>query len=635
MCGIAGIYNLSGKPKAESEKLVRQMADSIAHRGPDDEGFFVDANIALGHRRLSILDLSEAGHQPMFSPDKNLVIVFNGEIYNYVELRDELRKLGHKFKTRTDTEVILASYKEWGVNCLKRFNGMWAFVIYDRRSKRLFGSRDRFGVKPFYYYWDKGLFVFASEIKAILVHPEVKTAPNNQAIRNYLVSGLIDYSKETCFENIFDLRGGQYFVLDKNQLSIKKYWELAESENKSAGDQACEQDFADLFKDAVKLRLRSDVPIGTCLSGGLDSSAIVCQVNELLVENGKIDQVGLKQRTFSACYDRKKFAQIDEKIFIDEVVKKTKVKPSYIYPKPADLVREIKKVIWHHDLPLLTSSAYAQWNVFKLARQHKVKVMLDGQGSDEVLAGYLTFFPVYFASLWRERKFWRLIKELRDFFHLHYRQAFIKQLRQFFKFPLIKSLQKGIRPSLKDIYMGSYFDASLFNQTWYKKFVSAKKRISSNSLKSHTINLLAGKGLSTLLRYEDRNSMAFSIESRTPFLDYRLVKYAFSLPDDQKIRNGETKWIMRRALGKILPKMILNRHDKIGFETPEEFWLKHDLAPLMKEIFSSKEFRERPYFNAFKVIEAFDKFIAGEPINYQLFWRIFNLELWLRQYFKS
>jgi len=607
------------------------MTDTLIHRGPDDEGFFVNEKIALGHRRLSIIDLTKAGHQPMISQDKKLIIVFNGEIYNYIEIREELKTLGYKFKTQTDTEVILASYQEWGQDCLAHFNGMWAFVIYDLEHDSLFAARDRMGVKPFYYYLDTENFIFASEAKAILSHPEVKAKVNDQAVYDYLICGVLDAREQTFFKGVKELRGGHHLIINKGKIKISQYWDLKSLKPLRLTDQEASEHFKAIFLDSVKLRLRSDVPIGTCLSGGLDSSAIVCAVNKFLKKEG-IKEVGRHQKTFSAVYGES-FKDCDETKFINMVIKKTQAQSFKTFPQAKSLEKELENLIYTQDFPIGSTSIYAQWNVFRLANQKKAKVMLDGQGSDEMLAGYHTFFPVYFQSLKRQGQTATLISEMYHFWQNHPESIKQTLTNFFFKNSFLTSLQRRIKPTLKTVFKNAYYDYTVFNDSWRKKFTPfIYPQPNSDVFKDQSYNLMVNNGLPSLLRYEDRNSMAFSIESRTPFLDYRLVELVYALPDKEKIFHGQTKWVMRQALKGILPEKIRTRQDKIGFATPEKIWMQNELADNFRKTFASESFVRRPYWDALKVQESFEKFLKGEPILYQLFWRLYNLEHWLRRF---
>ncbi len=624
MCGITGIINLN--KKLIDKKVLKDMTRMLSHRGPDDEGYFIGPsqakNIGLGHRRLSILDLSPLGHQPMFYDNKNLVIVFNGEIYNYLEIRQELSRLGYKFRSQSDTEVILAAYQEWGIECLKRFNGMWAFILYDKKKNEVFVARDRLGVKPVYYSVDKKRILIASEIKAILAHPEIKAKPNKEIIWDYLVTGWLDHSEETFFENILELRGGNYMVIRNQKLEIKKYWDL-KIQKISQNKQANIEQFQNLFMDSVRLRLRSDVPIGTCLSGGLDSSAIVMAINRYL-KQGELEQIGQWQKTFSAIYGLH-FPEVDEAKYIREITKKTQAKPYFVKPSGKNLALEITKLVYHQDQPFSTTSIYAQWNVFRLAAKKNMKVMLDGQGADELLAGYTGYFGIYFIDLLRRRKIGLFFRELFWFARLH--PPFWKNM--------LSILNRALRAGWLGQKATNFFQSSNPSyQVFEKKFLTSffppkRKPFSQNYFQSALYNSLM-MNLSSLLRYEDRNSMAFAIESRVPFLDYRLVEFIFSVRSDFKIRNGQTKWIMRQALKGILPEKIRLRQDKIGFATPEEQWLKKDLKKELINCFSSKSFASRGLINPQKTLELYEKFCAGHFTDSQLFWRLYNLEIWFR-----
>lgn len=627
MCGICGIINTD--KSAVRPPDLKKMNDALSHRGPDDEGFWIEKNIGLAQRRLSILDLSPLGHQPMFYD--NLVIVFNGEIYNYVEIREELRQLGYRFRSGTDTEVILAAYKEWGTKCLDRFNGMWAFVIYDRKKNLIFAARDRMGVKPFYYFSDKDKFLFASEIKAILQYPGVKAKQNEKIVWDYLISGLADHSEETFFEEIYELRGGHFLTIDLGQFNpkpkISKYWDLdPKKSSPDLSDYELQIKFRELFFDSVRLRLRSDVPIGTCLSGGLDSSAIVCVINDFLKQDSKIEQIGKWQKTFSAAYDDKKYKGCDERKFINEVIKKTKVKSHLVFPSGEKLVDEIKDVIYHQDYPFCSTSIYAQWNVFRLAKQNGVKVILDGQGSDELLAGYHPYFGIYFSELIREFNFPRLIYESIMYSRKHERKVW-----SVFRDLISGLARRGILGAVVSRFMQNKWpEYDVFRPEWKNKFKPhAFDRPSGDFLKDGLHNHLK-YSITSLLRYEDRDSMAFGIESRVPFLDYRFVEFVYSLADNQKIRQGETKWIMREALKGVLPEKIRTRQDKIGFATPEEYWMKQALGKDMKKVFASEKFNSRGYFEKGKTSQYFEEVLAGKYSNYQLFWRLYNFEMWMR-----
>lgn len=668
MCGIAGILNLDERPVDYS--LFESMLDTLRHRGPDDEGYlFINTrtntyqiiggedtpasvftsqfpytpkhklcgapdafsgqsyNLALGNRRLAIIDLSPAGHQPMCNEDGTLWITHNGEIYNFRELRQELKPLGHRFVSDTDTEVIVHAYEEWGPDCLNRFNGMWAFCIWDSRRKKLFCSRDRFGIKPFYYYFDGESFLFASEIKALL-QASVPRRANERRIYDYLALGLEDHMEETFFEGIKQIRGGQYLELqiDKGNLNIQRYWNIDPGKKLlglSEADYA--RRFYELLEDSVCLRLISDVPVGTCLSGGLDSSTIVCLVDKLMREKEvKIPGSDI-QKTFSARYEDPRH---DEGRFIEEVVQKTHVDTRSIYITGNGLMKEIEQLIYHQDEPFGSTSIYAQWNVFKLAKDSGVKVTLDGQGADELLAGYDGFYTVYLANLLKSFHLLLFLREIKN----------ITNNRPGFS-------PKGALYSTMVFILPSYLRSSL---AWIKhkmmpsldwldpQFVSSYRQgfleKYPRDFDKAFVQTLMQTSLPALLRYEDHNSMAHSIESRVPFLDYRLVEFLLSLPPQQKIHHGINKVVLRNAMKGLIPEIVRQRMDKIGFSTPEDVWFRSAMKGFIQKLMASEGFRSRPYFEAEQVKNLFEIHLQGKQDLSTIIWRIVNLELWLRRF---
>lgn len=657
MCGIFGVWNIQKRP-LELNAMLSSL-NSIRHRGPDDEGFLLvdtekkDAvpcsgsdsapqlglgrieecynprfDLLFGFRRLSILDLSPAGHQPMCNADGSLWIVFNGEIYNYIELRSELQALGYVFHTQSDTEVILNAYDAWGVDCLHRFNGMWGFALYDKRKNRLFCARDRFGIKPFYYYFNRQRFIFASEIKALLSGSDIPRTPNDSIIYDYLAYGVLDHTEETFYEGIKQLPAAHYMILEGGNIFIQRYWDIDPQNKFDIGsDEKASQEYArrffELFEDAIRVHLRSDVPIGSCLSGGLDSSAIVTMTNRLLLTVGGIDPevIGDRQKTFSSCFDD---AGFDERQYIENIVSVTSAESNYIFPSPQNLMEELPKLMRHQDEPFGSSSMYAQWCVMKLAGQHGMRVLLDGQGSDEMLAGYTPFFDTYWATLVSSGDFRRMMNEWNA--HRQLRGATLLFLLQHTLFALAsRPVQRKVRynrgarvldPEFAGLYRGRVYDEALEH---------SGSRLSERLYLSTTQT-----SLPALLRYEDRSSMAHSIESRVPFLDYRLVEYIFSLPDHQKINNGYTKFVLRNALGNLIPKSIGNRTDKMGFVTPEHVWFAGELKGWADDIINSPSFRSRKYFNFPQIQHTINEYRSRKKdIGFAL-WRWINLELWLR-----
>ncbi|MEM2929172.1 MAG: asparagine synthase (glutamine-hydrolyzing) [Nitrososphaerota archaeon] len=638
MCGIFGILSID--QNKVNINVLERMSHSLIHRGPDDYGYvffelfnkqrILETNnifdvkqienyqgvLAFGHRRLSIIDLSKTGHQPMSNENRDIWIILNGEIYNYIELSEELKKRGHKFYSKTDTEVIIHAYEEWGADCLNHFNGMWAFALWDKRKKRIFCSRDRFGIKPFYYYYDGKTFVFASEIKAILQDPAIRRIPNDKRIYDYLGYGYLDHTEETFFKNINQLRGSNYLTLDIKgtdlNLKINQYWDIKPIELR--GVESFEKRFLELFKDSINLHLRSDVPIGTCLSGGLDSSSIVCVTQEYLNSN--------IHKTFSSCFEDQRY---DEREYIQKVIETNHIEPHFVFPNPKKLFEEINELIWYQEEPFGSTSIYAQWNVFKLAKEKGIKVVLDGQGADELLAGYHPFLGFYLSELINEFHFYDFIKEYK----------LIRSIYKYSHFWFIGHLLISLLPLPLSAFIKKQI---LFKKNnWLKRnnnfiYKTEFKNKFKNILHNQLYNYLMIFSLPALLHYEDRNSMAHSIEARVPFLDYRLVELIFSLPIKEIINNGFTKYILRKAMQGILPESIRMRRDKMGFVTPEDIWFKTVLKNFVNDIINSKSFSERIYFDVKKVKAAY-KNHCEQKINISAtIWRWINLEIWLKTF---
>jgi asparagine synthase (glutamine-hydrolysing) len=596
------------------------MNSLIRHRGPDDEGYVLfsadsatcyfgrdtdhrvyldeaqwfpiesvdlsfDRNFSLGfgHRRLSIVDLSPLGHQPMCYSDGRYWITYNGEVYNHVELRIELEKEGYSFVSRSDTEVILAAYACWGEACLDRFNGMWSFAIYDTHANSLFMARDRFGVKPFYYWVaPDGSLCFGSEIKQFTTFPAWKARVNGQRAYDFLVWGLTDHTDETLFDGVYQLRAGCCATLDirvwptqlvQGRLPVVQWYRLnAQAFRGSFADAAVQ--FKEKFIESVRLRLRADVPVGSCLSGGLDSSSIVCVVNQLLRDQGAHSL----QRTFSACAEVDRF---DERKWIDEVVRQTSVDAHYVYPPLEKLFEFSPAITWHQDEPYGSTSIFAQWNVFQLAAENDVKVMLDGQGADEQLAGYHSFFAPRFVSLLRSGKWIKLWRELQTTKRLHgYTLPF-----------LLAGMANLVLPNRLKNIAKRMIGRTHASPHWLDMQVLGAQAVNPYALfggAAHTIQSLSyaqltATNIQMLLHWEDRNSMAHSIESRVPFLDYRLVEFVLGLPDEYKLSCGITKRVQRAGMSSILPDLIRDRMDKLGFVTPEEVWVRQQSPDLFRK----------------------------------------------------
>ncbi len=547
MCGIAGVISSNNIELS----ILKKMTDRIAHRGPDGEGHYLGENFGFGHRRLSIIDLSSAGHQPMTYLDR-YVITYNGEIYNYPELRVELETAGYSFRTGTDTEVLMAAYDHWGTDCLNRFNGMWAFVLYDRETKKFFMSRDRFGKKPFVFAIQNQAFIFASEIKAILQYPNIDAPANIPFLKKYLQAGCKEHLPSNAFENILKFPSASYFegslqeILDAFQ--PKLFWQLTANCETTIFDQEkasyYAQQYYELLKDAVRIRLRADVQVGSALSGGLDSSSIVYLVNEILKEQNQTE----RQETFSTVYHTEGTEDCDESRYINALAKTLGVHSNQIEPHVSDVPVEHEKVIYYMENPP-DSTCMSGWHTFKLVQRHGVKVTLDGQGADEQLAGYLPLFMNYLASL-------PLL--------LMFKEAFlgysIPGVKRYIHFGVILGIARALLGYRFIEWVILKIKGTHFNCNLNKQLAS--------SMSTSLINLL---------HYADRSSMGHSIESRMPFMDYRLVEFLATIPSCYKMHNGWTKYIARLAFDKKLPEEICWRKDKMGWPIPEQYWFSHDL----------------------------------------------------------
>lgn len=545
------------------------MNNALIHRGPDSEGYLfggthdpkinlpqydlVDSPIpfAFGHRRLAILDLSEQGHQPMCYRGRYW-IVYNGEVYNYVELCKELEALGYTFCSQTDTEVIMASYDAWGVDCLNRFNGMWAFVLYDSETEELFISRDRFGIKPLYYYQDDQHFIFGSEIKALLKHPAVTKEPNIEYCKLFLKEGSKDHLRETAFKDIYRFECASFLKcrIEKVFRPFKEttFWSVQPNLSNEPYDEAKASEYAEryysLLDDAVRLRLRADVKVGSALSGGLDSSSVVYLVNQQLKAAG----CGDKQETFSSIYRTTGSEYCDESGYIDEMARFLDVRSNTIEPNVEDIIEEHRKLVYYLDTPA-TNTVMSSWHTYKLTKACGVKVTLDGQGADEQLAGYLVYLLSYFSTI----PLGTLVREV-----LLYRQ--IPNASSF--------VARGSILNLSRHLLGEGLSSSILGHLG-KKFsqTPVNQQMSDDLLLS----------LGTLFHWADSVSMAFSIESRMPFMDYRFVEFLATVPAAYKLHGGWTKYLARKAFDGKLPESVCWRKDKMGWPIPEEFWFHGEL----------------------------------------------------------
>jgi asparagine synthase (glutamine-hydrolysing) len=611
MCGIAGILNFNGSQISLDE--VKKMTDVISHRGPDGEGQWLNASktLGLGHRRLSIIDLSENARQPMSYLHERYTITYNGEIYNYVELKEELKKDGYTFSSTSDTEVILAMYDKYKTDCVKYFDGMFSFVLWDEQNKTAFCARDRFGEKPFHYYYDKNRFVFASEIKCFW-QANIPKIVNNKTLCNFLANKtfLYDYKKpsETFYENIYRLEPAHSIFIKDGDLTFTKYWNINLSSivpSKLSIEDAT-REFRTLLTQSVNKRLRSDVPIGSSLSGGIDSSAIVCIIDSLKQPNSP------KQLTFSA---RFKDFEKDEGRFMEMVSKKTDADPKYIFPDEDMLAEDLENLFYHQDEPTAGASIYAQWSVMSLAKQNHTKVLLDGQGADEILAGYHNYYYTYYYELLHtDKELFKLelnnIKERYPVIYKHFENYLNSSPNLFQKSYNYVKRKFSSEKTLTAIIETESFIAPAFKE----QHNSSLAFPAFSTLNSHLHFNTHKVGLQDLLRYADRNSMAHSREVRLPFLDHKIAEFLFSLPSSYKIHQGWTKYPLRKGFENLLPKEIAWRVDKIGYEPPQKQWMG---APKINAVYNwaEKKLEQEGILNPKRDKDKDDKWIIMSVAN--------------------
>lgn len=591
MCGITGI--IGNLDPIEAVAKIKKMNDVISHRGPDSEGFFCDDKVFLGHRRLSIIDISDQGIQPMGYGD-NLTITYNGEIYNYNEIKNELISDGYKFSNNTDTEVILAAYDKWGTDCFTKFNGMWAFALYDRRKNIVILSRDRFGVKPIYCVTINNIFYFASEIKQLLcILNTVKINESN--FLDVMISGFENFNNETLFKDIFSLEQGCYHIINLENMVIttEKYYDLHEEIKKNNFQNI---EYFEILKSAVQLRMRADVQVGTCLSGGLDSSCISALASKIFHSD--------TTEKFLAIHAKATEKNIDESSFAELVAKYLELELNTVTPSFETFIKNIDELVYVQE-EMFGTSQFMGYEVFKEAKLKNCIVMLNGQGADETLLGYERYYVDYFNGLSFKEKFL-------NFFHIF----------------------SNSRLSLKNWILYLVY----FNFTEIRKIYLLRKsflrRDFRNKVKFEALNILSKAQtiedkqilevskiqLPHLLRYEDRNSMRHSIETRLPFLDFRCVEKAISLRIEEKINGGWTKNILRNSFNNLLPKEVLWRKNKFGFEAPEKSWLSLHKEEMIESIQSSKIINKYFYIN--QLCKDFEKLNTKDQ------WRFFVISRW-------
>lgn len=623
MCGISGIINLNGSVQ-DIPVHIRNMTDALRHRGPDGEGFLFlsgseiisaygsdtpesvrsaatsyapkvsvetvssgNIQFALGHRRLSIIDVSPAGHQPMCDPEKKIWIIYNGEIYNYLELREELKSKGIVFRTNTDTEVVLQAYRHWGEECVSRFNGMWAFGIYDSEKNILFGSRDRVGIKPFYYYRNASVFAFASEQKALLKFPQVKTGINYTAAADFLAGDVYftEKGEENMFKGIFELMPAHNFKLELSTGAFQKrtYYSLKANTSFSAFNETKFERYRDetekLLIDSVKLRLRSDVPVGSCLSGGIDSSAIVGIMAKLAGAENKIN-LGGKLKVFTLAFDD---PAVDESKWAKQVVDRTGAEWHRVSPTAGELIKDLQDMNYAQDIPVYSTGTYGQFQLMRKAKEQGIKVILDGQGGDELFGGYEPHALVLRRELFRRGLLGQYFLEASADGKMFY------NLQQSGR-DIVKRKFAGLLPlPIQEFFYRARFSQNSFlkrdvvhEYVYSEGILSGTAVTASSTLNEALLRDFMNSRLKMYLKYEDRSSMWHSVEARTPFADdHRLVEYVFNVPGSYKIHRGISKYLLREAARNFLPAEIKNRRDKMGFITPIDAWVRQLRGPFL------------------------------------------------------
>jgi asparagine synthase (glutamine-hydrolysing) len=584
MCGIAAI--LKSKDTACPASVVERMRDEVAYRGPDDKGSIFLANqgsgwtqvppsgsgwqVGLGHRRLSILDLSSAGHQPMLYEDK-FWIVYNGEIYNYLELRKELERVGHHFRSSSDTEVILAAYAEWGPACFSRFRGMWGLVIVDCHRNEAILCRDRLGIKPLYLWQSSGMVAVASEIKQFLALPGFKARLEPAVAAEYIRTGYED-PKLSFFRNVHPIEAGSWLKFSLGTLKpsgAESYWHPERVQVSVTDAEEAGRAFAGKLQECVKIHLRSDVPVGCALSGGLDSSSVA------LLADGQRNGAASALHTFTVTFPGH---HSDERTYVDAVLSHAHASPHFVTPTPEGFLEDLDRFLWIHDEPVGGFSQYAGYSVARLTRQAGVPVSLNGQGGDEILSGYWQTYFVHLRDLWRQGRLLELTKHFSGALLGNGNPTLVTQIPA-----MVRRYRARTKPALQVLFP----DSAIKNRGEVLRNVLAMTPLSR---RVHEIRFMF---LPQLLKWDDRNFMAFSVESRYPFLDHELIELCLSFDPRVLYHHGWVKYPLRRGLGNLLPPAIVHRRSKFGFETPQDEWLTGFLRPKLEQWFRD----ERPVWD--------------------------------------
>jgi len=607
MCGIAGCFGHL------EPSLLKDMLKILRERGPDDETVFVDAPISLGVTRLAIVDVKH-GKQPLSNENGTIWGILNGEIHNFQELRSELEKLGHCFATACDTETLVHAYEEWDVGFIQKLNGMFAFAIWDKNKKMLLVARDRIGIKPLYYIKKGNRFVFASEIKALLADKTFQRVPNDPMIFDFLKSGFQKHNGETFFKGINELLPAHYMLIYQSGITLRKYWDIANSHPKETQtDKDVLVQFKSLLVDSIRIALPKDMAIGTYVSGGLDSSLIACLANSIS-HSPEFSNCANNQtnKFFSALYREVK---ADESPFIGEVSQLLGTKFNHVFPSLEIQWDDLKRFVYWMDEPVTVLNYYVYWCLSRITKD-QVKVTFSGQGPDEFHAGHPDLLIVYLKELWYGKKIGRLVFE------------FLTSLSRYGFWRVSKEM-------LMRLASKRLSSKTLLNANHVKRKQSRTKTISS--LNEALFLDVTQNRLPMHLRVGDRVSSAFSIESRFPYLDHRVIEFVFSLPANQKIRNGWTKYLLRCSAKGVVPESVRLRK-KMGTPIPLERWMEN-LHPMIIGVLTSKEFQERPYFSHVAILDLYHQYHEKEFNGFQrnlcaeMLWRILNVELWLESFF--
>ncbi len=636
MCGILG-FNWDNKT------LVRKMTDVMTHRGPDASGYYTDKNVSLGHRRLSIIDLSERGNQPMCNEDGTVWITYNGEIYNFKEIKEELEKEGHKFKSDTDTEVIIHAYEKYGESCLNHFNGIFAFCIYDTKNKRLFLARDRLGIKPLYYYINEEEFIFASEIKGIIEYDMVKREINPRALNRFVTLRYIS-GKETILKGIYKLEPGYKAVYDlkKKNLEVKRFWDInfENTEGKEKSEDFYKKKILEILEDSVKKRLIADVPLGAYLSGGIDSSSIVALMN-------KINPEGIN--TFSVGFE--------DDIVGNELGHARKISELFNTDHNeveirSNIVKELPKIVWHLDEPMSDPAAVPNYVLSEHAKK-KVTVILTGDGADELFAGYDQYkflmmgykmrnLPPFIRKIMMPAMIKAAPLSVLNKVYQYSSATGKKMFERFANFIAIIDTDKAkayhdVVSVFDEQEKKELFSENLNSQTNNSYLKEVNKKYFNNN--TDFLNQLLYMDMKTylaedLLMKPDKMCMAFGIEARVPYLDYRLVEFAANIPQRLKLKGLTTKYILKKSLQEVIPKEVIYRK-KQPFQVPLDRWISKDLKGLFRDLLSEQEIKKQGFFREEYIEKIFKNYDKSRLYYGRQLWSLVNFALWHKIYIEK